>query len=326
MALNPARQLRHSEKVRQTISSAAPARSGIAASWRRSMLHHGLTPDQLRQDTTLTERELRQTEQSIERLLHVADPHLENLYNTVGHSGCCVVLTDLNGIVLRRLSTTGDEDGFDNCGLRSGSIWSEETQGTNGIGTTVIEERPVLVYKDQHFRSTNIGMTCMGAPIFDVKGKIMAVLDVTSAKGDLPREYATVISSFANDVAQRIEAEYFRSVFHRENIVVPQGQSLLGTPLLASDQDRLIVGANRAARRLLNLQDTDLNATLFQGELLDQPAATTPHGLAQAEKSELRRAIARAGGNMSAAAKDLNVSRATFYRMIKKHKLNRPRG
>ena len=310
---------RHVEKVSDGIGGNASAYSTVTASWRRSMLHYGLTPNQRNTARQLSASELRDVKQGLGMLLHVARPIMEQLFQSVGRSGCCVVLTDMNGVILHRLINTADDVPFDEWGVRSGAIWSEARQGTNGVGTCVIEERPVLIHKDQHFRYKNIGMTCMGAPIFDTDGKIMAVLDVSSARNDLDRNFAQVITSYVADIASRIEADFFRASFTGAQIVVANGYCPSGTPLLASDRDDLVIGANRAARRMLSLQDETFATPIPRNDLL--VTSETVSGLMAAERAEVRKAIARTKGNMSAAAKDLDVSRATLYRLLNKHRL-----
>ncbi|MBO6919083.1 MAG: sigma-54-dependent Fis family transcriptional regulator [Rhizobiaceae bacterium] len=313
--------LTHTERVHNSIAEDASAVSAIAASWRRSMLHYGLSPDQAKSENQLSAQELKLIRERMELLLHVARPILEQLFRTVGRSGCCVILSDVQGVVLDRLSNVGDDLSFDGWNLRMGSVWSEQQQGTNGIGTCVNEERTVLIHKDQHFSSHNIGMTCMGSPIFDVNGKLMAVLDVSSARDDFTFELAQLITSHVAETAYRIETEYFRASFTDATVIVADGFSPIGTPLLASNRDEFIVGANRAARRMLNLQDETFSSPIFINDLFTNGGARS--GLDAAEKSEIHKAIARSNGNMSAAAKSLNVSRATFYRLMKKHNISR---
>ena len=54
---------------------------------------------------------------------------------------------------------------------------SEQIEGTNGIGTCIAEQRPVLVHREQHFRTRYIDLSCATAPIFDRQGKIMLALN-----------------------------------------------------------------------------------------------------------------------------------------------------
>jgi transcriptional regulator of acetoin/glycerol metabolism len=308
---------KHAYKVHKEIAVTSPAHSVIAASWRRSMLHHGITPSEKNLARRLSGRELLLAKQKLEFLLHLAKPIMEELFLTVGQTGCCVVLTDKDGVILHRLTNDVDEASFNAWGLNAGSIWSEDRQGTNGIGTCAIEKRAILIHKDQHYRSKNIGMTCMGAPIFDTDGAIMAVLDVSSARNDLQKEFAQVLTSLVSNTANRIETEHFRASFNEAQIVVAEGYCALGTPLLASDRDDLIIGANRAARKMLNLQRETFAIPIPHDDLITGSTRST--GLQSAERAALRKAISRTKGNMTLAAKELDVSRATFYRMLKKH-------
>lgn len=313
--------IQHSERVHNSVVEGSSARSAIAASWQRSLLNYGLQPDRQRQNQRLDDLELSLVKEELELFLRVAKPILTQLFQVVGRSGCCVILTDVKGVILDRLNNPGDDVNFDGWNLRSGSIWSEERQGTNGIGTCVMEERTVLIHKDQHFCSHNIGMTCMGSPIFDAEGKLIAVLDVSSARDDFTLELAQLITSHVAEAAYRIEMDYFRASFNSANIIIADGYSPLGTPLLASNNDEFIIGANRAARKMLNFQNKTFSSPILLRDLFPKSAAGS--GLDAAEKSEISKAIAVAKGNMSAAAKHLNVSRATFYRLLKKHNISR---
>lgn len=311
---------KHSEMVSNKIIATSPAHSTITASWRRSLLHYGLTPDQSTKVRQLSPIELREAKQNMDLLLHVSKPILMHLFQSIGQSGFCVILTDMNSVILHRIANSADDASFKEWGLNAGAVWSEVKQGTNGIGTCAIEERPVLIHKDQHFKYSNIGMTCMGAPIFDINGDIMAVLDVISARNDMARDIAQVVISLVCDIANRIEAEFFRASFTGSQIVVADGYCQSGTPLLASDQDDLVIGANRAARRMLSLQNETFANPIPRSDLLTLPLK--PTGLQAAERAEVRKALARAKGNISATAKNLEVSRATLYRLLKKHGLN----
>ena len=307
----------HVEKVQAEIESRAPARSAIAASWARSAFHHGLEPDLRLSQYVLSQAELKREQERLDLLLHVARSIMEQLFITVMKTGCCVVLTNKDGIILHRLIHEVDRIDMNAVGARSGAIWSEKHAGTNGIGTCAIEERPITIHKDQHFREEIIGMSCAGAPIFDVNGNITAVLDVSSARDDTHDGFIQVMSSLVIDAANKIEMEYFRATYSGAKIIVAEGQSRLGTPLLASDRDDLVIGANRAARRMFGLQHETFAVPLLRHEILAEDVPT--NGLLDAERATVRRALARARGNATKAAKDLKVSRATFYRLLNKH-------
>jgi transcriptional regulator of acetoin/glycerol metabolism len=68
---------------------------------------------------------------------------------------------------------------FKHWGIWLGGVWSEQFEGTNGIGTCITDRRPVLVHCAEHFRSRHTRLSCAGAPIFDPQGGLLGVLDVS---------------------------------------------------------------------------------------------------------------------------------------------------
>ncbi|EAP76753.1 GAF domain-containing protein [Roseovarius nubinhibens] len=307
---------RHIETVLAAVQSGrAAARSALAASWWRSLEKHGLDPGRT-EGVVLEGRELAERRARHDHFLHVAAPKLDQLYTLVGSSGCGVVLTDAAGVILDRRCGDGDRGVFDGWGLRNGADWSEAREGTNGIGTCIAEERQVTIHRDEHFLARNIGMSCLDAPIFGADGQLLGALDVSSARADQTAGVNRLIAATVAQTAQAIEAEYFRASFPGARIVVAaEGEGALST-LLAVDGDDLVVGATRAARRAFGLEP--------RGTLRPRPASDViggeagPRGLERAERAALKRALARADGNVSAAARALGIGRATLYRRMKR--------
>src|SRR5438132_2961280 len=89
-------------------------------------------------------------------------------------------LCDDKGFAVDHRGNQIEADQFKQWGTWLGGVWSEEAEGTNGIGTCIAEERPVTIHQSQHFRARHISLSCSGAPIFDDDGKLAAVLDVSS--------------------------------------------------------------------------------------------------------------------------------------------------
>ncbi len=320
MGLDPISTDGHLKKIQLAVEQGSAGHSVIVASWRRSLLHHGVAAERS-QAHVLTERELSDIRLRQDRLMYVARPILEDLFQSVGLSGFTVVLSDRNGVLVDQISNDYDEPDFQDAGLRLGSVWAESHQGTNAIGTVAVEQRPMVVVKDQHYMCSATPLTCVGAPIFDPSGEVAAVLDVTSARSDTDAGSAQFLLPIITATANRIESEYFRACFDYANIFVANGYSKIGTPLLAADDDDLIIGANRAARKLLQIKEDLSQRPIPRRDLLDRSAQ--PRGLEAAERSAIKRAIARNDGIMSKAAKDLGVSRATFYRMLDRHGLKK---
>ncbi|WEX76516.1 GAF domain-containing protein [Sinorhizobium numidicum] len=312
----------HSEHVyRIAHQPSAAVSSPVAASWRRCMTLHGLAPEESRSPWRLTESEFHQARERSGALISEAASELDRLFAAVGKAGCCLLLTDDKGVALERRGATGDDADFRGVGLWSGTVWSEASVGTNGIGTALADERAVVIQRDQHFLSRNIGLSCATAPIRDETGRLAAAIDVSTCRDDTSEATLSILSQAVRDAAGRIEANLFRRAFGGARIVlVPVDRP--GPALLAVDRDDLVLGATRAARQWLGLDDKRIAGGVPASDLLQEEAAGDGGELPDAERAVLRRVLSRANGNVSKAADLLGISRATLYRKMKRLSLS----
>jgi transcriptional regulator of acetoin/glycerol metabolism len=278
-------------------------------------LHH-LDPSGRGLPQRLTEVELRAARDRIAPLLAAAQGAMDRLYQAVGAAGCCVLLADGEGVPVDRRGTPADDATFQSWGLWTGALWSEEHEGTNGIGTCVVEQRPLTIDRDQHFFTRNTLLSCTAVPIYDHEAAFTGVLDVSSCRADRTDAFANLIALAAGEAAKRIEADLFRRAFAHARIVLTQGPDGQSIGLVAVDADDLVIGATRTARAGLGIAPGRALQPVPAADLL---GGDTAHDhLAGGQRAVLQRALLRAGGNVSAAAKALGVSRATLHRKLKR--------
>lgn len=305
------------DKVIAAVNSGeAAARSRLAASWRRSLVNHGLDPATVPIQQYCDVSEISQRQERLGRVMRVAAPMLDRLFELVGNSGCGIVLTDADGIVLDHRFTDADRDAFYGWGLGLGSDWSEASEGTNGIGTCLAENRPVTIHRGEHFMARNTEMSCIDAPIYGANGQIVAALDVSSARADQTQAINGLISEMVQQTARKIEADNFRDKFKTSRIVVADRDDTGSMMLLAVDRDDIVVGATRGARKAYGMS--------LEGDVAPIPARDLfgsdlvgPTGFANAERAAVVRALVRADHNVSQAARNLGISRATLYRRMR---------
>jgi len=313
----------HADRIQAAITSDAAAKSALVASWRRSSNLHRLDPADCSPPRYLTEAELGQARQRIEPLVRAAQSSLDRLYLAVGGVGCCVLLADGDGVPVERRGAAVDDETFRSWGLWTGSVWNEQSEVTNGIGTCLVEQRALTIQRDQHFHTRNTGLSCTTAPIYDHQGDLVAALDVSSCRADLTEAFANLISITVIDAARRIESENFKAAFPKARILVAPISDKGSGALIAVDADDLVIGATRSARLALGITQRCLDNPMPAADLLGWTQSGSKV-LAEAERGVLQRAQARTDGNVSAAAQALGISRATLHRKLNRLNLHRP--
>ncbi len=305
----------HAQKVYSTTSvKSVSASSPIAASWVRCMTQHKLAPEDKRVPWQLADYEFRQHRERSSLVIEEASEEMDRLFAATAQSGCCLLLTDENGVALDRRGAASDDAEFRGLGLWSGTIWSEASIGTNGIGTALADQRASVIKRDQHFYAHNTGLSCTAAPIRDERGLLAGAIDVSTCRDDAGDLVLSFLTQAVRDAAQRIEARIFRRAFPLARIVmVPNSPG----GLLAVDRDDFVLGANRAARVSLRLDDDRIAMGLPAADALNEEDIPDVD-LADAERAALRRALARNRGNVSKTAQSLGMSRATLHRKISK--------
>jgi len=219
----------------------------IVRSWHRCVHDFGLDPLRDEPVVVLSSSELKARQEPLARLRTIAQGEMATLYQQLAGSGFSVLLTDKEGVVLDFLGDSSFTETAAQCGMLEGALWSEQHQGTNGMGTCAIEQRPLLVHQNEHFLMRNVGLTCSAAPIFDHEGGLLAVLDASSFS-HMAQQHTLVL---VNMSAQMIENRAFLCRF-REHYALrfhsrPEFIGTLWEGVLALDESGGILAANRSA-------------------------------------------------------------------------------
>ena len=219
----------------------------IARSWNRCAHDFGLDPVKDEPIVILDNHELKERQGPLEPLRAIAKGEMATLYQQLAGSGFSVLLTDREGVVLDFLGDPTFSKTAAECGMVEGALWGERHQGTNGMGTCAIEQRPILVHHNEHFLTRNIGLTCSAAPIFDSEGGLLAVLDASSFS-HMAQQHTLVL---VNMSAQIIENRAFLCRFDEHYVLRfhsrPEFIGTLWEGALALDEGGTILAANRSA-------------------------------------------------------------------------------
>ena len=243
----------------------------VSISWQRSANRHGVDPESSEAPRILTAYELKALREPIDKLIFGAQEELDRLYKVVREAGYTILFCDTAGAAVEHRGEGADASEFKYWGTWLGGVWSEEIEGTNGIGTCIVEERPITVHRGQHYRSRHIDLSCSGAPIFDVDGKLLAVLDVSATDPERSERAHALTGALVTSSARAIEERFFREHFRQQWIVaLPRPEADAAGMLLAVDGSQRLLGANRAARTSLLLDDHRLRGGVSLWSLFER--------------------------------------------------------
>ncbi len=208
-----------------------------------------------------------------QRLLDASRATIGSLLRTVANAPWLILVVDPEGMVVEGFNDSSKLGRELRLIARTGVDLSEPRIGTNGPGTALAEEAPVLVEGNQHFVETTGVYTCAAAPIRDPFGKLAGCLDLSTLwAGEACRfDPLRLVTAYAGLVEDRLF-----SMLPAGHLVVRLAcDGGLFAPgrqaALAVDTGGRIVAANPCAADLFGLSPAELTQR-EAGELFDLPA------------------------------------------------------
>ena len=227
----------------------------LLASWQRSLDTHRIDPGEVTQPRVLTSTDLKDHRERLESLLRISRHAVTDLHTQVREANYCVLLTDASGATVIFEGVPSLDKEFRQEGFRAGTCWSEHDEGTNGVGTTIMDRAPTLVHKTEHFRAHNISFTCSAAPIFGRNKELLAVLDASALYSPDDKSSQTLVFNLVVRYALAIENAYFVESFRNSWILqLSKSRDFVDVQtecFIALDPLGFIAAANRKAREWL---------------------------------------------------------------------------
>ncbi|WP_305092389.1 sigma-54-dependent Fis family transcriptional regulator [Prescottella sp. R16] len=222
-------------------------RPEIEMSWRRSKLS-GIDPARVPEPTLLDPSD------SAGRLLRSARPVLDELRVQLAGTGCGILLVDRDcRVVSRVFDSDGMRLAMEDVGVLPGVALSEETYGTNALGTPLEVRQGVVVHGHEHFLEPFRRFSCYGQPIVHpVTRRIEGILDITATDKTANPLFVPFLARAVRDIEARLlegARESDRRVVDAFQLAARQR----GIAVAAMGQDILLT--NKAAVELLEPGD-----------------------------------------------------------------------
>ena len=190
----------------------------VRASWRRCMQEYGLDRAIRRPIERVGNTTVRDLRERMEDILVQASPVVDSVRRVAADTNHVVLLSNAEGIVVTSWADSVGSQDVAREGLDTGSVWSEQRVGTNGIGTCLVSRQPFTVFGGAHYNENFATFTCSAAPIFAPDGRVIAAFDISGralpGSGD-----GTFAQYFAREAATQISMMLFRK-WHRNDCIV----------------------------------------------------------------------------------------------------------
>lgn len=192
-----------------------------------------------------------------------AVPVMDTLYEQIINTHHMVVLTDATGAILHTLGDADFLEKADRVALSPGVAWSEQSKGTNAIGTAIAEQMPTIIHADQHYLFANNFLTCSAAPIFDPQARLIGVLDVTGDQHHFHRHTMALVRMSAQMIENQLFSASFGDGIKLHFHSRPEFIGTLMEGILCFSQDGRFLGASRSAMFQLGLSMAGLQTHTF---------------------------------------------------------------
>ena len=227
----------------------------VAESWRRCVEIYGMDPARPDPAHIVTDAKLREHREQAERLIATARSGLQALFRQVAGQNYVLLLADAQGVCVDFFGDPRFEDELRQAGLYLGSDWTEDLAGTCGVGSCIVTGESITIHQSDHFGLAHTPLSCTAAPIFDTRGKLAAVLDVSLLRSPSPKASQNLAMSLVSASARRVEMANLMAMTRRDWVLrvsaSPEFLEVDPDAAVALDGSGNIIGTTRGALRAL---------------------------------------------------------------------------
>ncbi|HBX23541.1 MAG TPA: sigma-54-dependent Fis family transcriptional regulator [Desulfotomaculum sp.] len=195
-------------------------------------------------------------------LMEVAKPVIESVFYTVQGSGFMVVLVDNKGTILKTMGDYQTLSKAEHLNFGQGAVWSEESVGTNAIGTSLVSGIAIQITGAEHFCYDHHVWTCSAAPIRDPGGHILGCLDMSGPYDKMHPHTLGMIVAATQAIESQLRKELSQTELELAHQRLARTVDTITDGIIYINNAGVITGANIPARNFLRLLEVDLRGML----------------------------------------------------------------
>lgn len=199
-------------------------------------------------------------EQYMERnkeLMNVAQPIMEQLMETLEPTGFIVVLTDNEGCILSVKGGKQTLNAARDLNMVAGAFMSEQSIGTNAMGTAISEDAAVQITATEHFISVYHQWTCSAAPIH-YNGTIIGTLNLTGKAENVHPHTLGLVMAGVDAIENKLLSNRVQRELRASNNYAWAMMNNLAYGVFAIDMNDEIQWVNNTACRIINIRRKEL--------------------------------------------------------------------
>src|SRR5262249_44614118 len=147
----------------------------LSSSWQRST--NSVDPIDNKAPRILTPGELKESREPLGKLISTAQEELDRLYKVVREAGYTILFCDSAGVAIEHRGEATEASDFEYCERK---CWLRCTVTGRSSAMQVPMPLVALDLLGPDAAEPGLNLSCSGAPIFGVDGRLLAVLDVSA--------------------------------------------------------------------------------------------------------------------------------------------------
>lgn len=229
----------------------------IKKSHERSV-DYGIEKNRIFPRKVLKPEEMKNNIDKNEKLLNIASQFIKILYDFLQGSGFFIILTDKEGCILK---VSGDEDEVKEAlslNMVVGAYMSENSIGTNAMGTALKEDIPIQISEKEHFITAYQRWTCSAAPIHDINGNIIGLLNLTGDREKVHPHTLGLVVAAVKSIENQIKVEYANNTlletYQYMNTIVDS----ISSGIYVVNKDGILKTINKEACSILGVKEENV--------------------------------------------------------------------
>lgn len=203
-------------------------------------------------------KELEQVLDRNKELILTAAPYMEHLCDFVKGSGFFSLLCDSEGCIL---SAIGDENILSEAKrlkMVKGAYMDECHIGTNAMSIAITEKVPVQISGEEHFIKAYHEWTCCAAPIKDLLGNTIGIIDLTGYVGNVHKHTLGMVVAAANAIEKMLEINKYNKMLEISKKRLETTFDSISSGILTCDLMGNITAMNKQVIRILGYSESDI--------------------------------------------------------------------